>query len=102
MGKKITTIPATKTMYMHTPVQSRKKRRACGYARVSTDHEDQQTSYEAQLEYYTNYIQGRDDMDFVGMYSDEAITGTSTKHRDGFSTGSGAVLKMSPMRLTER
>lgn len=71
-------------MYMHTPVQSRKKRRVCGYARVSTDHEDQQSSYEAQLDYYTAYIQSRDDWEFAGMYSDEGITGTSTKYRDGF------------------
>ncbi len=56
----------------------------CGYARVSTDNQDQQTSYEAQLEYYTNYIQNRPDWDFVGMYSDEGISGTSTKGREGF------------------
>ena len=71
-------------MYMHTPVQSRKKRKVCGYARVSTDHEEQQSSYEAQLDYYTTYIQSREDWEFVGMYSDEGITGTSTRYRDGF------------------
>lgn len=35
------------------PVDSKKKRKVAGYARVSTDHEDQQTSYEAQVDYYT-------------------------------------------------
>lgn len=55
-----------------------------GYARVSTDHDDQFTSYEAQIDYYTNYIKSRDDWEFVGVYTDEGITDTSTKHREGF------------------
>lgn len=56
-----------------------------GYARVSTDHEDQTTSYEAQVDYYTNYIKSRDDWEFAGLYSDEGISATNTKHRDGFN-----------------
>ena len=48
------------------PVDSKKKRRVAGYARVSTDHEEQQTSYEAQVDYYTTYIQGREDWEFAG------------------------------------
>jgi hypothetical protein len=42
-------------------------------------HDEQFTSYEAQIDYYTNYIKGRDDWEFVGVYTDEGITGTSTK-----------------------
>ena len=42
------------------------------------------TSYEAQIDYYTNYIKSRDDWQFVSVYTDEGITGTSTKHREGF------------------
>ena len=61
------------------------KKRVAGYARVSTDKDEQLTSYEAQLDYYSNYIRGHDDWEFVGMYSDEGITGTSTKRRDGFN-----------------
>ena len=56
------------------------------YARVSTDLEEQQSSYQAQIDYYTNYIQSRADWEFVGMYADEGISGTSTKHRQGFQT----------------
>ncbi len=59
-------------------------RRAAAYARVSTDHEDQLTSYAAQVEYYTDYIKEREDLEFVGIYADEGISGTSTKHREGF------------------
>ena len=55
-----------------------------GKWRVSTDHEEQLTSYEAQLDYYTNLIRGHADWQFAGMYSDEGISGTSTKRREGF------------------
>ena len=37
-----------------------------------------------QIDYYTNYIKSRDDWQFVSVYTDEGITGTSTKHREGF------------------
>ncbi len=82
--KNVTTIPATKSRFTAAPINSRKKRRVAGYARVSTDMEDQQTSYAAQCDYYTNYIQSREDWEFVGLYSDEGISATSTKYRDGF------------------
>lgn len=63
-----------------------KKRRVAGYARVSTDHEGQATSYESQMRYYSEYINGRDDWEFVKMYSDEGISGTNTKLRTGFKS----------------
>ena len=65
------------------PVQLR--RRVAAYARVSTDTEEQLTSYEKQVAYYTEYIQANPQWDFVEVYTDEGITGTSTKHRDGFN-----------------
>lgn len=83
--RKVTTIPATINKFTAKPMDSKKKRKVAGYARVSTDHEDQQTSYEAQVDYYTTYIQGRDDWEFAGLYSDEGISATNTKHRDGFN-----------------
>lgn len=36
------------------------------------------------MDYYTRYIQGREDWEFVVVYTDEGITGTNTKHREGF------------------
>ena len=83
--RKVTTIPATINKFTAKPMDSKKKRRVAGYARVSTDHEDQQTSYEAQVDYYTTYIQGREDWEFAGLYSDEGISATNTKHQDGFN-----------------
>lgn len=61
------------------------KEAPCGWIRrVSTDHDDQFTSYAAQIDYYTSYIKSRDDWEFVEVYTDEGITGTSVKHREGF------------------
>ena len=81
---KVTTIPATISRFTETPINEKKKRRTAAYARVSTDSEEQLTSYSAQVDYYTNYIKSRDDWDFVSVYTDEGITGTNTKHREGF------------------
>ena len=85
MAKNVTTIPATRNRFTAGPISSRKKRKVAGYARVSTDMEDQQTSYAAQCDYYTSYIQSREDWEFVGLYSDEGISATSTRHREGFN-----------------
>ena len=83
--RRVTAIPATISRYTAIPINSTKKRRVAGYARVSTDHEDQVSSYEAQIDYYTNYIQSRDDWEFVKVYTDEGITATNTKKREGFN-----------------
>ncbi|MCI5870610.1 MAG: recombinase family protein [Streptococcus sp.] len=83
--KKVITIQATPSIIRSSSDEfSLKKRRVAGYARVSTDHEDQATSYESQMRYYSEYINGRDDWEFVKMYSDEGISGTNTKLRTGF------------------
>ena len=81
---RVTTIPATISRFTAAPINEKKKRRTAAYARVSTDSEEQLTSYAAQVDYYTNYIRGRDDWEFVAVYTDEGITGTNTKHREGF------------------
>lgn len=82
--RNVTTIPATLSRFTATPINEQRKRRTAGYARVSTDSEEQLTSYEAQVDYYTNYIKSRDDWEFVEVYTDEGISGTNTKKREGF------------------
>jgi len=62
-----------------------RKKRVAAYARVSTEQDAQQNSYEAQIEFYTNFIRNEPDWDFVGIYADEGITGTSMKHREEFN-----------------
>lgn len=61
------------------------KKKVAAYARVSTDSEEQASSYEAQVDYYTNYIKQNKNWIYVDTYSDEGISGTSTKKRDGFN-----------------
>lgn len=85
MVKKVTTIPATLNRFDLKPIAVAQKRRAAGYARVSTDSEEQSTSYEAQVDYYTRFICSREDWEFVGVYTDEGISATNTKKRDGFN-----------------
>ena len=61
------------------------KRRVAAYARVSTDSDEQFTSFEAQVDYYTRQIAANTDWTMVEVYTDEGITGTNTKKRDGFN-----------------
>ena len=82
--RKVTAIPATITKYTAVPIGSKRKRRVAGYARVSTDHEDQVTSYDAQVDYYTNYIKATDDWEYVAIYTDDGISATNTNRRAGF------------------
>ena len=85
MAKSVITIPATKNRYTSDSLGNKKKRKVAAYARVSTDHEEQQSSYEAQVDYYTTYINGREDWEFVSVYADEGITGCNTRKREGFN-----------------
>ena len=62
-----------------------KKKKVAAYARVSTEQDAQQNSYEAQIEYYTDYIQKKTEWEFVKVYADEGISGTSYRNRDGFN-----------------
>ncbi len=82
MSRQVTVIPAIKRIEIKNPIIA--KRRVAAYARVSTDNEEQLTSYEAQVDYYTRYIKSNENWEFVGIYTDEGITATNTKKRDGF------------------
>jgi len=82
---KVTVIPSTIDPLTQMPVNNKEKLKVAAYARVSTSSDEQYTSYEAQVNYYKEYIQGRLDWEFVTVYADEGITGTSTKRRVGFN-----------------
>ncbi len=81
----VTVIPATLNSISHLPVMAVTKKRVAAYARVSTASDEQFTSYEAQIDYYTQYIRKNPEWEFVKVYSDEGITGTSIKNRQGFN-----------------
>lgn len=85
MASSVTIYPATIHKNTAIPLNSPSKRRTAAYARVSTDSEEQLNSYKAQVEYYTEYINKRLDLEFVGIYTDEGISAVSTKRRVGFN-----------------
>ncbi len=84
-NKVVKTIPATKPMHSTAFQASTQKRRVAAYARVSTDKEEQESSFEAQVNYYTKLIRSNPEWIFVEVYADEGISGTSTKKREGFT-----------------
>ena len=55
------------------------------YCRVSTDQEEQLSSYENQVSYYTNFISNNPQYELAGIYADEGISGTNTKKRKNFN-----------------
>ena len=55
------------------------------YCRVSTGSDEQATSYEAQVEHYTEYIHKNPEWEFAGIFADDGITGTNTKKRTEFN-----------------
>ena len=59
-------------------------KRVCAYARVSTDSEEQLTSYSSQIKHYSEKIKSNPDWEFVGVYADEGISGTQVKNRTEF------------------
>lgn len=59
------------------------KMKVCAYARVSTGKDSMLHSLAAQVNYYSSMIQSRNDWSYVGVYSDEAMTGTKSE-RPGF------------------
>lgn len=83
MAKKVTVIQAVSD-WQHTAGKAKLK--VCGYVRVSTGSKAQAESYAAQVEYYTRKIEDNPLWEFVGIYADEAVTGTKVKGRDEFQT----------------
>ena len=84
----VTVIPPRARALPGMPTLSARPKRVAAYARVSTNSEEQLTSYEAQVKHYTEYIKSREHIDhwqFVEVYTDRGITGTSTAKREGFN-----------------
>lgn len=75
-------MPKTVTKVAYPPRLQRRKRVAA-YARVSSGKDAMLHSLSAQVSYYNDLIQKKDGWEFVGVYSDEAITGTK-EDRAGF------------------
>lgn len=65
--------------------EEKPKLRVAAYCSISTDSDEQATSYEAQVEHYTEYIKKNPDWVFAGIYADDGISGTNTKKREEFN-----------------
>lgn len=78
--RRVTTIPASINRFTALPVASQQRRKVAAYARVSTDSDEQFTSYEAQIDYYTSYIKSREEWKFISVYTDvDTSYGQNTK-----------------------
>ena len=75
-------IPANPELAREKAVK--RQQRVAAYCRVSTDEEEQLTSYEAQQTYYTDKIMTNPDWTMVGLFADQGITGTSARKRPEF------------------
>jgi hypothetical protein len=84
-GKTVTMLPPTLDRQTKAVLTEHKKKRVAGYARVSTDLEEQENSFAAQVDYYTNFINKNPDWEFVCVYSDDGQSATSMKKREGFN-----------------
>ena len=56
--------------------------RCAAYCRVSSDSTDQLNSFAAQIRYYENFFEGRENERLVQIYADEGVTGTCEDKRD--------------------
>ena len=85
MSKTIEIIEATVPKASMAEIEQTRKLRVAAYARVSTDQDEQESSYEAQVDYYTKYINSNPNWEFCGVFADRGITGTNTKYRESFN-----------------
>jgi Site-specific recombinases, DNA invertase Pin homologs len=85
VGKNVTVIPARKRVGNTVSTENIPKLRVAAYCRVSTDTDEQATSYEAQVEHYTDFIRKNTEWEFAGIFADDGISGTNTKKRDEFN-----------------
>ncbi len=82
--RRVRIIPAKRDT--DTPQPGKKKhQRVAAYCRVSTDSEEQITSYEAQKAYYTQKIEENPDWELAGIFADKGLSGTSMKKRENFN-----------------
>ena len=82
---KVRVIPSMINPITLAPLGEITKKRVAAYARVSTDNEEQATSYDAQVKHYTEFISKKADWEYVKVYADDGISETRTKRRAGFN-----------------
>lgn len=83
--KNMTVIPPKPQKGNSAAKKEVKRLRVAAYCRVSTDNEEQASSYEAQIQHYEEFIKTNPEWEFVGVCADEGISATSTKNREQFN-----------------
>ena len=81
----VTFIPARRQVGNTVKQAEKPKLRVAAYCRVSTDSDEQATSYEAQIDHYTKFIESNPEWALAGIYADDGISGTNTKKREEFN-----------------
>ena len=84
-GRKVTAIPARMQRCATGHMLQTNRPRVAAYARVSTDQEEQETSFEAQCDYYSKLLRGNPAWEYAGLYTDDGVSATSTARREGFN-----------------
>ena len=73
LSRNITVIPARKRVGNTAAVGKRPKLKVAAYCRVSTDSEEQASSYEVQVAHYTQFIQKNPEWELAGIYADATV-----------------------------
>ncbi|HHS8072751.1 TPA: recombinase family protein [Streptococcus pyogenes] len=85
MNENVTLIPARiRAGNRITRQENKPKLRVVAYCRVSTDSDEQAGSYDVQVQHYTEYIGRNKEWELAGIYTDDGISGTNIKKREGF------------------
>ena len=83
--KTVREIPVKAKVNVGAKSEEKPKLKVAAYCRVSTDSDEQATSYEAQIEHYKTTIEANPAWRLAGIYADDGITGTNTKKRGEFN-----------------
>ena len=78
-------IPPKKQLLSNGGTVKSRKLRVAAYCRVSTDLDDQESSYDAQIAHYTEVIDQHRNWSLAGIYADQGLSGTSTAKREEFN-----------------
>lgn len=85
MNRSVTVIPPKRRVGNTIAREEKPKLKVAAYCRVSTDSEEQASSYEMQVEHYKAFIQKNEEWQFAGIFADDGISGTNTKKRSEFN-----------------
>lgn len=85
LAQNITVIPARRTIGTQKQSAKVQKTRVAAYCRVSTEYEEQESSYEVQVEHYTSFINANPEWELAEVYADDGISGVNTAKRESFN-----------------